>query len=137
MAVCMHILMCVFIGKALEEGKQWYFFSRKTQNERVTNNGYWKALGIEEAVLSSSSRRVGTKKYFVFYLGESPSGDKTNWIMHEYHLLADSSSFSSSSSSRSSSKRRSTKKIVSIYNTCYLYLYLCMLCICVCTNLLE
>lgn len=102
--------MCVLIGKALEEGNQWYFFSRKTQNERVTNNGYWKAMGIEEAVLSSSGRRVGTKKYLVFYLGESPSGIKTNWIMHEYHL----SDSASSSSSRSSSKGRSTKKIVSI-----------------------
>ncbi|KAF3435183.1 hypothetical protein FNV43_RR22270 [Rhamnella rubrinervis] len=94
-------------GKALEEGKQWYFFSRKTQNERVTNNGYWKAMGIEEAVVSSSGRRVGTKKYLVFYVGESPSGIKSNWIMHEYHL----SESASSSSSRSSSKRRAANKI--------------------------
>ncbi|XP_062079526.1 NAC domain-containing protein 104 isoform X2 [Humulus lupulus] len=105
-------------GKALGEDNKWYFYSRKTQN-RVTRNGYWKALGIEEAVSgNNNTKKVGTKKYFVFYVGEahnhnSGAAIKTNWIMHEFHL-SDSASTSSSSSSSStrSSKRRSSNKIV-------------------------
>ncbi|KAK4271222.1 hypothetical protein QN277_019946 [Acacia crassicarpa] len=89
-------------GKALGEGNQWYYYSRRTQN-RVTVNGYWKAMGMEETVIAANSnnKRVGMKKYFVFYEGESPnSGIKTNWVMQEYRL----------SDSSSSSRRRSQPK---------------------------
>ncbi|KAF4348335.1 NAC domain-containing protein 104 [Cannabis sativa] len=105
-------------GKALGEDNKWYFYSRKTQN-RVTRNGYWKALGIEESVNNNTTyKKVGTKKYFVFYVGDLPNNNnnnssspaiKTNWIMHEFHL-SDSAS-ASTSSTRSSSKRRSSNKI--------------------------
>uniref|UniRef100_A0A1J3JKB8 NAC transcription factor NAM-B2 n=1 Tax=Noccaea caerulescens TaxID=107243 RepID=A0A1J3JKB8_NOCCA len=84
-------------GKALGEGRQWYFYSRKTQ-DRVTSNGYWGSMGIDEAIYTSSTRKkVGIKKYLTFYLGDS----QTNWIMQEYSL-PDSSSSSSRSSKRSS-----------------------------------
>ncbi|EXB97320.1 NAC domain-containing protein 68 [Morus notabilis] len=98
-------------GKALGEDNKWYFYSRKTQN-RVTNNGYWKPLGVEEAVIGrSGNKKVGTKKYLVFYVGEAPSGMKTNWIMHEFHLSDSASTSSTTSSSTRSSKRRAPKKI--------------------------
>ncbi|CAL0300802.1 unnamed protein product [Lupinus luteus] len=92
-------------GAALEEGNQWYYYSRRTQN-RVTENGYWKGTGTEEAVVTrSSNKRVGMKKYFVFHVGESTAdGIKTNWIMQEYSLL------DSASSSTKSSKTKSHKK---------------------------
>ncbi|KAL5564029.1 hypothetical protein UlMin_033776 [Ulmus minor] len=102
-------------GKALGEGNKWYFYSRKTQN-RVTSNGHWKPMGIEEAVIASggSNKRVGTKKYLVFHIGEAPNYDiKTNWIMHEYQL---SDTASTSSSSSRSSKRKGSTKIVSDYS---------------------
>ncbi|KAK7246786.1 hypothetical protein RIF29_41656 [Crotalaria pallida] len=91
-------------GTALAEENQWYYYSRRTQN-RVTGSGYWKPTGKEEAVVTSSSnKRVGLKKYFVFYLGKAPAGGmKTNWIMQEYSLP------DSASSSRSS-KRKSHQK---------------------------
>ncbi|KAK4757521.1 hypothetical protein SAY87_018822 [Trapa incisa] len=98
-------------GKALAEGNKWYYFSRRTP-ERVTGNGYWKPLGVEEPILTSASnKRVGMKKYFVFYVGEAPGGMKTNWIMHEYRLFGSSSTTTttttgSSGSARSSSSRR-------------------------------
>ncbi|XP_054804230.1 NAC domain-containing protein 104-like [Prosopis cineraria] len=97
-------------GKALGEGNQWYFYSRRTQN-RVTVNGYWKEMGMEDAVIAASSnKRVGMKKYFVFYEGQSPnSGIKTNWVMQEYRLSDSSSSSSSSSSKSSSSSRRKSQ----------------------------
>ncbi|CAJ1963543.1 unnamed protein product [Sphenostylis stenocarpa] len=86
-------------GRALEEGNQWYYYSRRTQNT-VTSNGYWKPTGMEEPVVSSSNnKRVGMKKYFVFHVGEAPAGIKTNWIMQEYRL-------SDSASSTRSSKRK-------------------------------
>ncbi|OMO86880.1 No apical meristem (NAM) protein [Corchorus olitorius] len=95
-------------GKALAEGNQWYFYSRRTQN-RNTSNGYWKPMGIDEPVVnSSSSKKVGMKKYLVFYIGEDSGGIKTNWVMQEYRL-----SDSDHSSTSRSSKRRSHSKIVS------------------------
>ncbi|KAK8627051.1 hypothetical protein V6N13_134679 [Hibiscus sabdariffa] len=95
-------------GKALGEGNRWYFYSRRTPN-RTTGNGYWKPMGTDEPVVSGhSSRKVGVKKYFVFYIGESGSagGVKTNWIMQEYRL-----SDSDSGSSRSSKRRGGHSKI--------------------------
>ncbi|KAL4363901.1 hypothetical protein GQ457_04G004110 [Hibiscus cannabinus] len=94
-------------GKALGEGNRWYFYSRRTP-DRSTGNGYWKPMGIDEPVVhSSSSKRVGMKKYFVFYIGESgPAGVKTNWIMQEYRL-----SDSDSGSGRSSKRRGGHSKV--------------------------
>ena len=87
----------MYAGKALCEGKQWYFYSRRTQN-RVTSNGYWKPLGTEEPIISSTSNdRVGIKRYFGFYVGEASSGIKTNWTMHEYRLSSVSDTCASSS----------------------------------------
>ncbi|KAL6964319.1 hypothetical protein U1Q18_035375, partial [Sarracenia purpurea var. burkii] len=98
-------------GKAMGEGNKWYFFSRKTQN-RITRNGYWQPLGVDEAIYSSSSstvgKKVGTKKLYAFYVGEAPAGGvKTNWVMQEYRL----SESGSSSSTGSSSRRRPNPKV--------------------------
>lgn len=91
--------------KALGEGRQWYFYSRKTQ-ERVTSNGYWGSMGMDEPIYTSSThKKVGIKKYLTFYLGDS----QTNWIMQEYSL-PDSSSSSSRSSKRSSRASSSSHK---------------------------
>ncbi|XP_041011796.1 NAC domain-containing protein 104 isoform X2 [Juglans microcarpa x Juglans regia] len=94
-------------GKALAEGNKWYFYSRKTQN-RATSNGYWKAMGMEDPVNNSAGKKVGMKKYLVFYVGEAPSGIKTNWTMQEYRL---SDSAASTSTSTRSSKRSGHSKI--------------------------
>lgn len=93
-------LCCAFFsGRALEEGNQWYYYSRRTQN-RITSNGYWVAMGMEEPVVASSSnKRVGMKKYYVFHVGQAPDGNKTNWIMQEYRLP------DSGSSSRTSRRK--------------------------------
>ncbi|KAL5714613.1 hypothetical protein ACHQM5_016548 [Ranunculus cassubicifolius] len=86
-------------GKALAGGNHWYYFSRRTAN-RITSSGYWMPLGVDEPILTSSNKKVGTKRYLVFCLGEAPTGMKTSWVMHEYRL-----SDTGSSSSRSSRKR--------------------------------
>ncbi|CAN1302737.1 NAC domain-containing protein 104 [Linum perenne] len=99
-----------YLGKALEEGRQWYFYSRKTQN-RVTDNGYWNTIGIDEPIISGrNNRRVGMKKYFIFFLGDV----KTNWIMEEYRL-PDSSSSSSSTTTATSTSDLSKWVICRVY----------------------
>ncbi|OVA03649.1 NAC domain [Macleaya cordata] len=120
-------------GKALAgDNYQWYFFSRRTSN-RVSASGYWMALDVDDEPIviphdhdhtasstrstSSSSKVAGLKKYLVFYMAQ---GIKTNWIMHEYRLMADScassSSNSSSSSSRSSSSSYQRRSSASLLN---------------------
>ena len=74
------------------EEKAWYFFTprkQKYQNgkcpNRVTGNGYWKTMGADKAI-KSKEIVIGHKRKLVFYEGEPQSGDKTNWIMHEYTI---------------------------------------------------
>lgn len=100
--MCMHIWFCV-VGKAMVEGKKWYYFSRRTQN-RVTASGYWKSCGGDEQIMSSNgSKRIGMKKYYVFHAGDQ--GMKTDWIMQEFRVCDGANS--------SRSGRRDNSKIVS------------------------
>uniref|UniRef100_A0A7N0TWW2 NAC domain-containing protein n=1 Tax=Kalanchoe fedtschenkoi TaxID=63787 RepID=A0A7N0TWW2_KALFE len=105
-------------GKALEEGNQWYFFSRKQppSHYRRTNNGYWKKAhhaDRQEQPIFSKQRLIGLKRHYVFHIGEAPSGVMTNWIMDEYSLSSDTAS--------SSSKRRGTKTERSKWVVCRVY----------------
>lgn len=79
-------------GKALCEGKKWYFYSRRTPN-RITESGYWQSIGVEEAIYSSAAaQKIGIKKHSAFYIGDPSQGVQTNWIMHEYKVPNSSSS---------------------------------------------
>lgn len=71
---------------ALSSGNAYYFFSKGTEDQaadRVTANGYWKELDIEEPILASSGNKVGVKKYLVFYVNAQ---SETNWVMEEFIL---------------------------------------------------
>ncbi|KAK4608434.1 hypothetical protein RGQ29_002012, partial [Quercus rubra] len=72
---------------------EWYFFTsreRKYPNgsrpKRTTNNGYWKATGVDKEIRENGILK-GLKKTLVFYKGDPQHGDKTKWIMHEYRLV--------------------------------------------------
>ncbi|XP_020266706.1 NAC transcription factor 29-like [Asparagus officinalis] len=80
---------------------EWFFFTprdRKYPNgsrpNRGAASGYWKATGIDKPIIATGgSQCLGVKKALVFYQGRPPKGIKTDWVMHEYRLLDDNTSW--------------------------------------------
>lgn len=80
---------------------------------RVTGNGYWKQLDVEEPIFNGAGKKVGLKTFLVFFIGEDPAGIETNWVMQEYQLC-------SSATATSDYKRKANRKLVS---PIYFYLF--------------
>lgn len=86
---------CFVFGR---EGKRkhWYCFvnmprvKRGRGEKRRAGGGFWKRSGSVKDVVGDGVQGVvvGTRKSFVFYLGDSTkSGVRTKWIMYEYALI--------------------------------------------------
>lgn len=95
------LYISIYIGKALSSGNQHYFFTKVKEN-RSTENGFWKEIGVTKPIVSASEK-VGIKKYLVFNLGEAPQGTETSWVMQEYLC---SPGFNTSASCASTCGRR-------------------------------
>lgn len=89
-------------------GPSRYYFSniKETKDEngdrmrRATVSGYWKTSGSDKEITSSKWGHVtGLKKTLVFYVGRPPNGSRTDWIMHEYHLVGSVTNNSNQTSS--------------------------------------
>ncbi|XP_010549298.1 PREDICTED: NAC domain-containing protein 83-like isoform X2 [Tarenaya hassleriana] len=81
-------------------GSERYFFSTReakypngNRSNRATGSGYWKATGIDKRIIAGSrgNKVLGMKKTLVFYRGKPPNGTRTDWILHEYRLVDDTS----------------------------------------------
>lgn len=82
---------------------------------RGTPNGYWSQVGSDEQVRTGSGRDVGWKKTLVFYIRDSQERIKTNWVMHEFHLLDGSHSNSSGGSANSRTKNGHSTKVIVLF----------------------
>ncbi|XP_010457187.1 PREDICTED: NAC domain-containing protein 3-like [Camelina sativa] len=74
--------------------KSWCFFSRKVnkydrgeQQIRKTKSGYWKITGKPKSIIRNRVK-IGARRVLMFYLSKELGGSKSDWVMHEYHLLS-------------------------------------------------
>lgn len=73
--------------------RHWYCYVGRIIRERGrrrAGSGYWKKRGkVKDIVGGGAAEKIamGTRKSFVFYLGDSPKNAvKTDWVMYEYAL---------------------------------------------------
>ncbi|WVZ16322.1 hypothetical protein V8G54_009304 [Vigna mungo] len=75
--------------------REWFFFSpvgfkysNSKRINRTTKCGFWKPIGKDREIRSSHSNTlIATKKTLVYYKGRVSRGEKSNWVIHEYHAV--------------------------------------------------
>lgn len=81
---------CFRFGRGGRKSHWFCFVARVLKGgRRKAGGGYWKKRGRVKDVVGAGARRVvvGTRKRFVFYLGDcTETAVKTDWLMYEYAL---------------------------------------------------
>ncbi|XP_057490134.1 NAC domain-containing protein 72-like [Actinidia eriantha] len=72
--------------------RHWYCYVGtrvlKQGGRRRSGGGYWRRRGRARDVVGGGKVVVGTRRRFVFYLGDSlETTASTNWVMYEYALI--------------------------------------------------
>ncbi|XP_059636647.1 NAC domain-containing protein 72-like [Cornus florida] len=73
--------------------RHWYCYTARVSKERGrrrAGGGYWKSSGRVRDVVGAGAGKVvvGTRRTFVFYLGNSPkTAKRTDFVMYEYALI--------------------------------------------------
>ena len=91
--------------------KEWHIFCHC---KYPISSGYWMATGKASRItLSGAADKIvlGSKRSLVFHLGRPPSGKKTGWVMHEYHLPDNATLRSIVSGTTASSSTSSTTRV--------------------------
>lgn len=83
---------------------------------RVLENGYWKQLDTEEPIFGGAGKKIGMKKFFVFYINEAPFGIETNWLMQEYHLCNWDSTLTSYKTTGNQKLVRNNLTVIDLYD---------------------
>ncbi|KAF8115859.1 hypothetical protein N665_0025s0302 [Sinapis alba] len=82
-------------SKLKTKDQEWFFFcalekkyNNRTVINRATKKGYWKKTGEDKIIKRGGDDKViGVVKILVFRRGRGPKGNRTNWVIHEYHLV--------------------------------------------------
>nr|UBT01667.1 NAC transcription factor 63 [Litchi chinensis] len=75
--------------------RHWFCYSKKARvrekSRRRAKNGFWRRRGRVKSIVAVNRGEeviVGTRKGFVFYLGNSPkTAVRTDWVLYEYQLV--------------------------------------------------
>lgn len=93
---CYVLCGLIYLGDMKE--KKRYFFSNIRNESAIANDGkckiaagsgYWKPVGKNRQILASGTKQVvGIRKTLIFCEGKRGHETKTQWVMHQYHLVA-------------------------------------------------
>ncbi|KAK9129952.1 hypothetical protein Sjap_010439 [Stephania japonica] len=62
----------------------WYLFN--SVGDKPSDTGYWKVLKKDDKIITCSTT-TGSRITLEYYLGQEPTGIKTDWMMHKYMII--------------------------------------------------
>ncbi|XP_056159503.1 NAC domain-containing protein 101-like isoform X3 [Syzygium oleosum] len=89
-----------FIEKSIirSRDQEWWFICPQMQNQRISRKtpcgSSWKITGKHKDIKAKNDdKKIGSKITLVFLDGRNSKGTRSTWVMHEFHLHPDDTSF--------------------------------------------